>query len=81
MTYRPDQLGQFVVAHFKVSNPEGKWWQIRKSVWQDRYVSIAAEAFSQIGATRCSSYDVGIKGTGEGPCTYIWMQMLVRVLR
>ncbi len=29
-----------------------------------------SRGFSQIGATRSSSCDVGTKGAGEGPCTY-----------
>ena len=30
----------------------------------------SSRSFSQIGATRSSSCDVGMKGAGEGPCTY-----------
>ena len=30
----------------------------------------SSRSFGQIGATRSSSCDVGLKGAGEGPCTY-----------
>ena len=30
----------------------------------------SSRSFSQIGATRSSSCDVGMKEAGEGPCTY-----------
>ena len=31
----------------------------------------SSRSFSQIGATRSSSCDVGMKAAGEGPCTYL----------